>query len=428
MEVCIENFTQSGNNLMYRKEWENYQKERCESKTMARMENRVHYDRILNGLTDNRSIDILNQDSLKNITKMDMREYIIKYIDDNKGIKTPQQLVEAIAIAIAVPVDDMAAIKAIYQMVLTQLKASPPVLAEVSIAIDGVSVPIIADDMGVRSGANIFSTDGVPSQSVDEETGEIAVAYWEGDNQVPERRGMSMEGFRLRAFANSGDRITDVPAQFSLPTRLPPPMMPVVFNKLALPDTNSTPFPPIYSTEQTEAILDIVREMRIPPPTQPTLNLLEKPLRNPQAKYPTSKRGPNLDILRGMFPYEPDELTREDVENYTRRLVDRPLTIRGTQTEGYYPPSALEMTKGNVREYTTAKRVAGSSKLTQTAQTGESGMMATPAMRNKYPVGGYSRSERERLPSGARVMSPISGIRQFFPNPNPLNLQEGTDE
>ena len=42
MELAIENFTAGGNNLMYRKAWEKFQHENCQSKTMVKMENKVH--------------------------------------------------------------------------------------------------------------------------------------------------------------------------------------------------------------------------------------------------------------------------------------------------------------------------------------------------------------------------------------------------
>jgi len=334
MEVCIENFTPTGNNLMFRKDFENYQKEKCKSKTMARMENTIHYNRILDGLTDNRSIDILNDASLENIRKMDTREYIIKYIQENKSVKTPEQLVMGLAITLNVPVANNAGMKVLYNMVLRELQTNPPTLAEISIAVDGVSVPIIANDFGVRAGANNFSFQGIPSQSVDQETGELSAVEWSGDNQVPVRNFTFLGN-------NSGNRITEVPAQFSLPSNLPPPMMPVVYDRLALPDTNIV---------------------------EPAI-------------YPTAQRGPNLDLLRGLFAPEPNNMA--------------------TQTEGDYPPSVLEMTKSNVATYTTSKKV-NSGRLTQTAQTGESGMIATPAMRNKYPSGGYSGKERLSTPRGTR--------------------------
>ena len=366
---------------MYRKDWERFQREKCESKTMAKMENKLHYDRIFNGLTDNRSIDILNDESLKNVKKMDIREYIIQYIQESNGKKTPQQIAEAVAIALAIPVTDTAAFRNIFKMVMEELKANPPVLAEVSIAIDGRTVPIIADDFGVRAGDNIFSTDGVPSQVVDEETGELAVAYWSGDNQVPERRGMSSSGFRLTAFANSGDRMTEVPGQFSLPTSLPPPMMPVVFNRSALPDTTELP----YQVDPSLMVNNNNAPRALPAPEAHNgLNELFVPRTTYIRTFATEPSVPSSVSLREVA------------------------TSTGTQTYGDYPSSALEMTPENVRTYSSSKKTGGG-RLTQTAQTGPEGMIASRAMLQKYPVGGYSGPERgsRGTDSGVRVMDPL---------------------
>lgn len=366
MELCIENFTEAGNNLMWRADWESYQKKICESKTMTRMENKIHYNRIVDGLSNNRSIDVLNEDSLKNVKKMDEEEYIIKYIEENKGSKTPQEIVNGLAVAMSISVSDNARMKSLYDMVLKQLRENPPVLAEVSIAIDGKTVPIIANEDGVRAGENTVSFDFPATQSRDDMTGEIIAI------STPQGRPNRLN---TGAFGGAGERMTEVPGQFSLPIRLPPPMMPVTFNRLALPDTNVVPAPPTY---------------------------------------PTSSKGYNQDILRGLFADDSKEM--------------------GTQTdEDNYPGAALEMTKGNVAKYTTAKKV-GAGKLTQTAQTGEEGIIATPAMRNKYPGGGYSGKERESTlrgtrpdyenistvsmassgasytPSGTQIMSPLRGM------------------
>ena len=77
MQLGIQNFTEAGNDLMWRKGWESFQREHCKSKTKARMENKLHYDRILNSLTDNRSIDVLVPKSLENVKKMTEKEMII---------------------------------------------------------------------------------------------------------------------------------------------------------------------------------------------------------------------------------------------------------------------------------------------------------------------------------------------------------------
>jgi hypothetical protein len=207
---------------------------------MSKMENRLHYDRIFQGLTNNRSIDVLVPETLKNVKKMSTEEYIKKYINENNGIKSPQQLTVAIAIALNIPVASPDYVK-VFNMVMEEMKRKPPVLAEVSIAIDGKTVQIKADDEGVIASANTFSFDGVASQRIDEETGELATVYYEGDNQVA-TRNYDTGGFSPASFAQSGDTMTEVPGQFSLPTRLPPRISPVVFNRNGLPDTTQLPY------------------------------------------------------------------------------------------------------------------------------------------------------------------------------------------
>jgi hypothetical protein len=329
MQLDIQNFTSAGNNLMYRKDWEDFQHKRCKSKTKVKMENKLHYDRILNALTDNRSIDILNDASLKNVKKMDTREYIIQYIEACNGKKNIKQMTDGIAIALNVSVTDTAEYRKIYDMVVEELNYFQDLQRRfdpksIDISIDGRTVAIRSLEDGVTASENPFSITGVPSVRVDEETGEQTVTVWEGDNQAP---------VRAMTYSNSGQVMTEVPAQFSIPTNLPPPMRPVSFNREALPDT---------------------------------------------------------------------------------------MTF-ATQTEGDYPSSALEMTPANVQKYTTSKKVGGG-RLTQTAQTGEEGMIATPMMRNKFPVGGYAEPKQEKIrmndprfgtTQSIRIVSPTGQITDY---------------
>lgn len=277
MELGIQNFTPTGNNLMWKNSWETYQKQNCQSKTMSKMENRLHYDRIFQGLTNNRSIDVLVPESLKNVKKMSTKEYITKYISENNGIKTPQQLTVAIAIALNIPVGTPDYSK-VYDMVIEELKMVHDLTNSfiraphrIDIAIDTRSVGIEATDEGVVADANPFSFDGIPSQRVDEETGELALVYYNGDNQVP-TRSYDTGGF-ANLFRQSGDTMTEVPGQFSLPTRLPPRISPVVFNRNALPDTTELPYEvdpslminnsPVTTSTQTH---DGLQELLIPRP------------------------------------------------------------------------------------------------------------------------------------------------------------------
>jgi hypothetical protein len=235
MELDIQNFTEAGNNLMWRKPWEMFQREHCKSKTRVKMENKVHYERILNSLTDNRSIDILVDKSLEAVKKMPEKEFIIKYVHENRYKMSAKELTESIAVAMEIPVDDVSAIRSIFNTVMEQLRNDPPELYETiqrPIAIDGTVVNIISSSQGVIASANPLSITGVSSMVVDQDSGELGVTVWAGDNQVPVRN---------IAPTDAGFRLTEVPAQFSVPTSLPPPMRPVTFNRQGLPDTTQLP-------------------------------------------------------------------------------------------------------------------------------------------------------------------------------------------
>jgi hypothetical protein len=106
MELGIQNFTQAGNNLSWRGDWENYQAKECKSKTSKRIANKVHYQRILNTLTDTRSIDVLNEPSLKNVKKIGGDAFLIKYIQENSNSKNIQDLVTGLGAALGIPPND----------------------------------------------------------------------------------------------------------------------------------------------------------------------------------------------------------------------------------------------------------------------------------------------------------------------------------
>jgi hypothetical protein len=237
MELRIENFTENGNHLKWRSAWRDYQQKRCRTKSHARIANKMHYGRILDSLTDNRSIDVLVDKSLKSVKKMDMDEVIFNFIEESKGKFPPDQLAEKIAIALEVPLDDTVAYRKIFDLVMEQIKSGPPPLAEVSIAVDGRPVEIKATEEGVVASKNPFSLTGVSSVHIDEETGEHGVTVWSGDNQAPSRM-VDIGGFKTKQFGGSGERETFNPMQFSVPTSLPPPMKTVAFNREAIPTSN----------------------------------------------------------------------------------------------------------------------------------------------------------------------------------------------
>lgn len=354
MELGIQNFTPAGNNLMYRKEWEKYQRDMCESKTRVRMVNRLHYDRIFNGLTDNRSIDVLNNASLKNVKKMDSREFIIKYVQENNGKKSVQEMTEALAMALEIDVKDTVSYRNLFNAVIDEMKMIQNITSgliengQIAVSIDGKDVLFEATQQGVKASDNPFSLDGIPSRKRDDETGEIGVAVWQGDNQAASRAFVG-GGFSGAGLTDSGDIKTEVPGQFSLPTSLPPPMMPVTFNRRAMPDSNQ----------------------------------LESRVRMQLTKMELTDASP----------------------------ANMPTNTR-TQTESYYPNPAVSMTPFNVRTSSVARAIGKPNAptrelITQTAQTGEQGMITDFSQRNAYPQGGGS-SYNTYTASGAKVFSPFT--------------------
>lgn len=355
MEVGIRNFTEAGNNLMWRKGWRDYQHEKCLSKGRVKMENKVHYDRILNSLTDNRSIDVLVEPSMENVKKMPEREFIIKYVNESKGKMTPQNIAVAIAIALDVPVTDSAKIRSIFNSVMDQLKSVvPPQNAQISIAVDDRPIEIIATPSGVRASENPISMTGVSSVSIDEESGERGVQIWEGDNQAP-IRGINP--------TDAGFRMTEVPAQFSVPTGLPPNIMDVMYNRQGLPNTNSltlteitdmgtqTLNPEYYTTEQEYRDEPFLKRLRY------------------------KREGEKKVMFQGKGDYGEGE------------RMDEATILERSVAKSIYTVEALP------------KR----NKITQTALTGDEGMMTTESQRKEFPRGGYSSGPPSRASSGFRA-------------------------
>ena len=96
MQLNIENFTSDGNQLLYRDGWNKFQKEKCMSKSRITKQNKLHYDRILYSLTDTKSINVLNKESTKALTKMTENEYIAMYVREWSGKKSPDEMASAI--------------------------------------------------------------------------------------------------------------------------------------------------------------------------------------------------------------------------------------------------------------------------------------------------------------------------------------------
>ena len=384
MELRIENFTDAGNHLKWRSGWKDYQHKHCETKTHARLANKMHYDRILDSLTDNRSIDVLVDKSLKNVKKMDDREYIAKFVEENYDKQTIEQLVRSVAIAMNISVQDQE-YRQLYNIVLEEMNFlhglnQSRMLAprRIDIAINGKDVGIQASPEGVVATENPISITGVSSVHTDEETGERGITIWSGDNQAPERRGMTLQP----GFLGSGERITFDPMQFSVPTRLPPRMIPVQFNREALPDTTQLPY-------QVEP-----RYLQGPPQSQSASPYQPEPLQKPQM------------YIRSH--------TNEPVSRFTE------LEDVGTQTEEQgYPP--MDVTEQMFRRYGVKKLVkeegGKQTHITQTVQTGSGGLPNLDVLK-EFSLGGGAGTSYSMFRNPAGQLKPVTpDIRAHFIRP-----------
>jgi len=387
MELGIRNFTEAGNNLMWRKGWEEYQREKCMSKTRDKMENKVHYDRIFNALTDNRSIDVLVDESLESVKKMPEKEFIIKYVQEHKGKMTPEAITEALVIAMEIPVDDIMGIRSIFNTVMEQLRSDPPELAETimrPIAIDRTVVNIISTNQGVIASANPLSITGIPSVVIDEESGERGITVWEGDNQAPVR-GINP--------TDAGFRMTEVPAQFSVPTALPPRITPLVFNRQGLPDTSQLP--------------NVVN-----PPKPMMLDYYPHNDLNMGSQTEVSGEYPNAEVV--------SQMTASLSENFIhagKKQGKLPASEKQIRAMGMISKGTGTILHEVDPDMTKVERIKG--KLPMEAQiqhhTEPRGYL------HRYedlgrPVGSTSSS---RMPSGAQIFSPIAGtsasdVRKYF--------------
>jgi len=392
MELGIRNFTEAGNNLMWRKGWETYQREQCKSKTRVKMENKVHYDRILNSLTDNRSIDVMVDESLEAVKKMPEREFIIKYVQENKYKMSPKDIADAIAIALEIPVDDTAAVRSIFMTVMEELRNSPPELYETiqrPIAIDGTVVNIISSSQGVIASANPLSITGVSSMVVDQESGERGIVLWEGDYQAPVR-GINP--------TDAGERMSEVPAQFSVPSILPPPIAPTTFNRQGLPSTSEIP----------RSI-----PLKPPPPPKPLAIRWKTEEMNTQTEmsgdYPSADladimipfnvgKTPPQDIMRSQFIY-----AGKDQGNTSRR--EREFQAGLKRVNNPKEPLKYEITKMKESRGTSTLLHEGNEEYSVGSRLNEKAVGLQYYYGRGRPFGA---TNIERTDSGVQIMSPFS--------------------
>ena len=229
MELGIDNFTEKGNHLKWRNGWENFQKEKCYSKSKYVVANRNHYDRIFNALTDTRSIDILVDESTESVKKMSYTEIVTHYI---KTGEPPEKI--ALKISLMVPEKDY---KTIFNDVIKAINISRQLLEQenLAIAVDGKVVEIIANGQGVRASKNPLKLDLPTMVKKDFETGETKQQTFKPDLEAPVD---TVPNPLFLQIGGPGERIMIVPSQFSVPTRLPPPIPVTTFNVQALPSTN----------------------------------------------------------------------------------------------------------------------------------------------------------------------------------------------
>jgi hypothetical protein len=397
MELGIRNFTEAGNNLMWRKGWETYQREECKSKTRAKMENKVHYDRIFNALTDNRSIDVMVDESLEAVKKMPEKEFIIKYVQENKYKMNPKDIADAIAIALEVK--EVNAVRSIFNTVMEQLKNDPIELNDSmrrSIAIDGSVVNIIASNSGVIASANPLSITGVSSMVVDQDSGERGIVVWEGDNQAPVR-GVNP--------TDAGFRMSEVPAQFSVPTILPPPIVPTTFNRQGLPTTSEIP-----------------RSIDLKPPPPPKPLAIRWKTEEMSAQTEMSGDYPSADLADVMIPFNvgktpPQDIMRsqfmyggKDQGNTSKR--EREFQAGLKRVNDPQEPLKYQMTKFKESKGTSTLLHEGNEQYSVGSRLNEKAV----GLQNYYGIGRpFGSTNIQRTDSGTQIMSPIGGnIRQYF--------------
>lgn len=252
MELDWRNFEPEGNNLKWLSGWEEFQMKNCKSKTKYEAANRNHYDRIINALTDNKSVDVLNKDSTVALDKMTEKEYIIHYVKENHGNMTPEAMATGIAFSypahgsslVSPSTEPSAHYRALMNHVINIISQirNGMTEAEIMVAFDGYTSTMIATPEGVRATESRHSLDLPESVSRDEETGELATVVYSGTNSAPDRgsgrRAYMPRGFNNRPLSGSGEREFQNPMQFTIPSRLPPPIPQLTWTREALPSTS----------------------------------------------------------------------------------------------------------------------------------------------------------------------------------------------
>lgn len=213
MELRIENFTPDGNNLKWRQPFQNFQKEKCMSRSKYITRNREYYNRMLYTLTDNRSIDVLNKMSMSGTSKISTKEFVALYINSVKGKLSVPEMVQALMVVYPERETPDGA-KFLFRMVMEELKLIgdrnlATFVERITVSIDGMPVEIQASEQGVKLTPNARFN-------------EI------GDDEIFPTPTRTEDGIV---------RFTD-PAQMSVPRDLPERIPRVTFSRLGMPSNN----------------------------------------------------------------------------------------------------------------------------------------------------------------------------------------------
>jgi len=213
MELRIENFTPDGNNLKWRQPFQNFQKEKCISRSKYITRNREYYNRMLYTLTDNRSIDVLNKMSMSGTSKISTKEFVPLYINSVKGKLSVAEMVQALMVVYPEQESPDGA-KFLFGLVMRELKQIgdrnlATFVERITVSIDGIPVEIEASAQGVKLTPNARFN-------------EI------GDDEIFPTPTRTEDGIV---------RFTD-PAQMSVPRDLPESVPILTYNRLGMPSNN----------------------------------------------------------------------------------------------------------------------------------------------------------------------------------------------
>jgi hypothetical protein len=211
MEIRIENFTPTGNNLKWRQPFQNFEKEKCMSRSKYITRNREYYNRMLYTLTDNRSIDVLNKMSMSGTSKISQKEFVSLYINSVKGKLSVPEMVQALMVVYPEQESPDGA-RFLFGLVMRELKEiGNSNLAEtihrITVNIDGEPVEIEAGAQGVLAINNFVEI---------------------GDDEIFPTPTRTEDGIV---------RFTD-PAQMSVPRDLPEPIPRIIYSRLGIPSNN----------------------------------------------------------------------------------------------------------------------------------------------------------------------------------------------